>query len=437
MARSVAIRRRGPVPVESMAVSRPANPADDAANGVVEVSVERMVAGGVGLGHDVDGTVVLVSGALPGERVVATVGRRTRRLVQAATSAVVAASPHRVDPPCPHLADGCGGCDLQFCQPAALAGYKCDVVADALAHLGRVAGPTVEPGPPLPPWGFRTTVRAAVDATGRAGLRRARSHEPVAVDHCAVAHPLVDEVLATGRFPGATEVTIRASASTGERLVVVVPGAGRPDEVLAAVEVPASVAVAGPDGRGRDGQPVAIHEDVADRLWRVSAGSFFQTRPDGARVLADTVVDAVTAVGRDGAVVDLYSGVGLFAGVLRTAGWSGAITAVERSASSVADAVHNLSGDDVSVVAGDVDRWGPQPASVVVADPARSGLGARAAGVVAATGATTVVLVSCDAAALGRDVSLLGGHGFVHRRSVVVDLFAHTHHVEVVTTLTR
>ena len=83
------------------------------------------------------------------------------------------------------------------------------------------------------------------------------------------------------------------------------------------------------------------------------------------------------------------------------------------------------------------ERWRARPADVVIADPARAGLGKPGAAVVAGTGAHTVVLVSCEAAALARDVRLLVDHGFTYGGSTVVDLFPHTHHVEVVTRLSR
>jgi tRNA/tmRNA/rRNA uracil-C5-methylase (TrmA/RlmC/RlmD family) len=132
-------------------------------------------------------------------------------------------------------------------------------------------------------------------------------------------------------------------------------------------------------------------------------------------------------------LVDLYGGVGLFSAGL------GARRAVlvERSASSVADARVNLAELAASVVQSDVEQWSPEPADVVVADPARSGLGSAGAAVVAATGAPVVALVSCDPAALARDVRLLVDHGYRASGVELVDMFPETHHVEAVTALRR
>jgi tRNA/tmRNA/rRNA uracil-C5-methylase (TrmA/RlmC/RlmD family) len=113
------------------------------------------------------------------------------------------------------------------------------------------------------------------------------------------------------------------------------------------------------------------------------------------------------------------------------------VVTVEGNPAAVRDARHNLAGDHVRIERGDVARWRPEPADVVIADPSRHGLGAGVVDVVAGTGATRVVLVACDAAALGRDVGLLGGHGFRVASATPVDLFPHTSHVEVVAVLDR
>lgn len=402
----------------------------------LEVTTRSLVAGGAAIANAPDGRVVLVEGALPDEEVVVADPVVQRRLVTGGVGSLVRPSPHRVEPPCPALAAGCGGCDLQYAHPDRLPAMKVGIVTDALAHLGRIRDAEVSAAPALAPWAFRTTVRVVADATGRAAFRRHRSHELVSPGHCLVAHPLVDEVLASGRFAPGSEVIVRASAATGERLVVV-------DGPTDLAEVPEGVSVVGATGVRGQGW---LSERVAGRSWRVSGTSFFQARPDGAEALAAEVLAAVEAVtsadssarvSRTATLVDAYAGVGLFAGVLRSGGWAGPVVAVERHGPATDDARVNLMNDDVEVVTDPVEAWSPVSAGVVVADPARAGLGRAAVEVLDATGAGALVLVSCDAAALGRDVGLLADRGFVHRRSVLVDMFPHTHHVEVVTLLVR
>lgn len=404
-------------------------PGDGPGDGRAVVRAERLVAGGAALSRRDDGRIVLVDGALPGEVVEVTVGRR-HGADRGTVLTIVEPSPERITPLCPHVADGCGGCDLQTLGPAAQVAAKVDLVADSLVRNGKWKEPAVRPGPALDPWGFRTTLRLAV-VDGRGALRKAASNDVVALDHCLVAHPLLDELIVEGRFPGASEVTLRVGAATGERLALVAPTA-------VGVSLPDDVHVVGADEL-TSGAEAFVHDDVAGRRWRISAGSFFQTRTDGAAALVG-VVRAIAAdvLDRDGGVLfDAYSGVGLFAGALLGGrdGWR-AVT-VESNASSVADARVNLADLDARIVETTVERLKPPRADLVVADPSRIGLGAEGAGVVAATRAERIVLVSCDPGAAGRDVGLLKSRGYRPIEAIVVDLFPHTHHTEVVTRLDR
>jgi 23S rRNA (uracil1939-C5)-methyltransferase len=271
----------------------------------------------------------------------------------------------------------------------------------------------LEPTVVLEPWAFRTTVRAMV-ANGRAGFRRAASHESVAVDGCLVAHPLIAELIVHGRYPGADEVVLRCGARTGERMAAVLPAS-------------ASASATVPDDVRSD----HVHEEAAGRSWRISAHSFFQTRADGVDALANLVLAAADELGTPTTAIDLYSGVGIFAGVLAARGWS--VTAVESARAAVADARANVRGLDVKVARSDVTKWTPRQADVTVADPSRTGLGKHGVAAVAATGARRVILVSCDAASLGRDAGLMRAAGYELTTVIPVDLFPHTAHVEVVT----
>jgi 23S rRNA (uracil1939-C5)-methyltransferase len=415
----------------------PPAPPDPVASERVEIDVTAVVAGGDGLGRHADGRVVLVRGALPGERVTAVVTKAEKRLLRAEVDEVVVAAPARVAPPCPRVADGCGGCGWQHVAPDAQPALKAAIAADALRRIGRLEPPAIDLGPRLDPTGYRTTVRAAVDDEGRAALRRHHTHDLVVVGDteagCLVAHPLVDEVLRVAAFPGAGEVVVRAGAATGERLVVVDPsGAAR------AVGVPDGVRVVGGDHlRGSSPTRAWYHEEVAGRRFRISARSFFQARPDGAAALVDAVRDAAAgasdgaALGGRSRLVDLYGGVGLFAAALGAEA-GGGVTLVESAASAVADARVNLRAIEARVIAVDCRRWRPSPAELVVADPARAGLGAEVVERMAATGAPTVVVVSCDPAALGRDAGLLVTAGYALDSLRLVDLFPGTPHVEVV-----
>lgn len=391
----------------------------------IDVELERFVAGGVALGREASGRVVLVEGALPGERATVALSVDKPTLAKGVVTGLHQRHPDRLVPPCPELAAGCGGCDLQHASHDLQRALKVDVVRDALARIGRLPDVVVGPGEYLPPVHHRTVLRCAV-RDGRAGLRERRSNRAHPLEGCLVAHPLVEQILAEGRFPDADEVVIRVGARTGDRLVVVSPSA-------IDVRVPPGVVVIGADELAA-GRPAWVHEAVGRRRFRISAGAFFQARPDGAEALVRAVGRALAPFdpGSD-RLVDLYGGVGLFSSGLDAR----RSTVVERSAVSAADARVNLAhlGAEVEQVA--VEDWTPNEADAVVADPARAGLGAPGAAAVAATGARRVALVSCDPAALARDARLLVDHGYAVRGVELVDMFPHTHHLEAVTTLHR
>lgn len=212
---------------------------------------------------------------------------------------------------------------------------------------------------------------------------------------------------------------MRVGAETGERLVVT-------DGPVSSVKVPDDVSVVSSGDAS-----AAIHEIVAGRRWRISAGSFFQTSHEGAEALVAAVAQGLAS--SDGPVVDLYGGVGLLGG--------GAVPdrvqcLVESNPSSAGDAAFNL-GHDVQVVERQVERWTPATFASVIADPARRGLRAGGVAAIEGTGASQLVLVSCDPAALGRDASLLMAEGWRFDHTEIIDMFPDTNRIEAVSSFSR
>ena len=391
----------------------------------MELRTTAMAVGGEAVARDAEGRVVFVSGALPGELVAVDVYDQRSRFDRASVVEVLESSPSRVDPPCGHVERGCGGCDWQHIAVEAQTALRLGMVRDVLERDGGVEAPRVAAGARLAAAGLRTTVRGTTGADGRFAFRRRRSNDPIEIDTCLVAHPLVEELIAEGRFGDAEEVTIRVGSRTGDRMVVVSPRVSR-------VRVPDDVKVIGSD-QLRKGRRAWIHEEVAGRTWRVSAESFFQASPEGADALVNEVQSMVDRWAPNHTrLVDLCCGVGLFAGSILSEEPGQTVVGVERNASAVADARHNLVDEPVRIVKVAMGRWRPSPADVVVADPARSGLAHEGVAAVSESRALLCVLVSCDPASLGRDARLLGEVGYRHRGTTVLDLFGHTGQVEAV-----
>ncbi len=391
----------------------------------VELSITDVAAGGEGIGHVPDGRVTFVRGAIPGDHVVAEVVEDKPRMLRAVASSVLEASPDRIEPPCPNVAAGCGGCGWQHVDPGAQRRLKVRIAEESLRRIGRLDG-AIDDGPPLPTEGFRTTVRCLV-VDGRAAFRAERTHDAVAVDSCMIAHPRIEELITEAHFGAAREVTLRVGAETGERLVVFDPAV--PDDA----SLPDDVRVVGLDEL-RSGRRAWFHDRVHGHTFRISAESFFQTRTDGAGALVDAVRSAGEGRWGDGTLVDLYGGVGLFSACL---GRDMRVTVVESNNAATADARHNVAHLDARIVRVSAQQWRPSPADVIVADPPRAGLGADVVRSIAETGAERVVLVSCDPAAFGRDARLLTEAGYQRDHTTAIDLFPQTPHVELVSRFER
>ncbi|MET7836095.1 TRAM domain-containing protein [Micromonospora sediminicola] len=390
----------------------------------VELTVDAVAPGGHCVAR-VGGQVVFVRHALPGERVVAEVTELHRGFARADAVEILDASPDRVVPPCPYARPGaCGGCDLQHVAPAAQLDWKVAVVREQLTRLGRLTDAQVDalgvrvealPGGPL---GWRSRVRYAVDATGRAGLLKHRSHEVVPIDRCLIAHPAIQELPvlpSTGaRWPDADAV--ETVASTGGDVAVVAYAEG------------VATAVSGPE---------RVRETAAGRPFTLPASGFWQVHPAAADALVGAVLDLLDPRPGESAW-DLYGGAGLFAAALAGRVDGARVTVVESAPDGVAAARTNLADlPAVEVVAARVEtalarRRITGPVDLVVLDPPRSGAGAPVVRGVVAAGPRAVAYVACDPAAFARDVRTFAEAGWRLAALRGFDLFPMTQHVELV-----
>ncbi|MCX9190723.1 class I SAM-dependent RNA methyltransferase [Carbonactinospora thermoautotrophica] len=395
-----------------------------------------------------EGRVVFVRHALPGERVraVITEGRSSGRFLRADAIEILRPAPDRVTPPCPYAGPGkCGGCDWQHATPEAQRKLKAAVVAEQLRRLAGVKRKVYVEEVPGSPGGldWRTRVQFSVDEEGRIGLRKHRSHEVVPIDRCLIAHPLIESLgIEKEIWTGVAGVEAIASASTGDRAVVVTPveGARRVDvpdlaedhALLERDPVKGRVRVVD----GRDG----VRERAAGREWQVSGSGFWQVHPKAPEILVEAVLDALDPQPGDTAL-DLYSGVGLFAGVIgQRVGPEGEVIAIEADPRAAADARYNLRDMPwITVERGRVERllrrvdFGPK--DLVALDPPRNGAGRSVVEEIVALEPQRVAYVACDPAALARDIGFFRDLGYELIDLRAFDLFPMTHHVECVATL--
>ncbi len=414
-----------------------------------EVRVERVAHGGFCVARH-EGRAVFVRHALPGELVVAEVtdGHERDRYLRADAVEILEPSADRVEAPCRYARPGaCGGCDWQHATPEAQRRLKAEVVEEQLRRLAGIERTVrVEEAPGTPDGlGWRTRVQFAVDAEGRAGLRRSRSHEVVPVSACAIASPGVEEVGIERRtWPGVAGIEVIAAAGSSDRAVVVTP-LPKPEGRMPIVELDVPVSVLRGD---REGAAARVHgraqvrEVAAGRTWKVSGSGFWQVHPAAADVLSQAVLEAVQARPGDTAM-DLYCGVGLFAaGLAEAVGADGEVVAVESDKGAVEDALANLAGYDQVVIwwRSRVERAiadAPKgfEAEVVVLDPPRAGAGKKVVAGIAGLRPRAVAYVACDPAALARDLAYFAEQGYELDTLRAFDLFPMTHHVECVARL--
>ena len=422
---------------------------------VLRLTVGEPAHGGACVARDEAGRVVFVRHAAPGEVVRARVTAVQKKLAWADVVEVVEASPDRVPSVWPQAGPGgVGGGELAHLTPAAQRDWKSRVIAGQLRRVGgealadavdalggvRVAPAPGDEDPGDPLTGRRSRIDVVIDADGRVGMHEFRGRRVIALEDMPLAVPAIREL---GLFD--EDTPWRRLWKPGDRVRAVAPSGGEP------------VVLIGEDTYAADG----VRIDVDVLRWNVPLGSgvesyyvrpsgFWQTHVCGAEVLANAVLAAAFGAHEAGAgraIMELYSGAGLFSVPLaRAVGESGHVVTLEGDEGAVCDAGENLAAFDwVDAFAGNVDREGVVDLSgqlgavpdVVVADPPRAGAGAEVCEAIAATGAPRVVLVSCDPAAGARDLRALTECGYTLASLQAWDLFPHTHHVEMVSVLSR
>ncbi|MEJ6548329.1 TRAM domain-containing protein [Corynebacterium sp. USCH3] len=410
-----------------------------------------------------DGQVVFVRGALPGEKGVpvrldaAPEGQRFLTAAVGDVSAIGEASVHRVEARCPAAAAGAGCCDLDFVDPEGSLAYKTRVVVEQFRRIGHLdldsllGDGGVETRSPEPFAGYRTRARLGVDADGRAGLRERGGTAiiplqglpgPCAQWDPALADGLVDDLAGWSLTPGA-EVCV-AVGDDGVRSVVEVPAQPRQRRRRHRTAPRSRARDHSPAGRRVLGGSGEVVRTVAGVSWRVPAESFWQAHRGAADLYSAWVTGNSPSDG--GTAWDLYGGAGVFAAALTQADPGISVDCVDIASPATAAGEAALRGRDVRFVTGDVAGSvrslrgaapGSTPPSVVVLDPPRTGAGQKVVDAVADRAPASVLHVGCDPATAARDAAAFVRHGYTPDSVTVVDAFGLTHHVEVLVRYVR
>jgi len=425
--------------------------------GPVELSIEKLVTGGVGLGR-LEGQAVFVPLTAPGDVVKVSFVERRKGFARATIDEIVTRGSGRREAPCPHFGQ-CGGCDLQHLEPETQRQAKADIVIDCFQRLGKmdVSG-LLEPPAGGVDLGYRNRIRVFANPANFYGLMRRGTHEVVPLDAC----PLMPEqfnkdILPWLRFlPPVEQIVVRMDGSGGWLVSAFGPPARMKimKKIISALgddETPApgclGVLYNNLPLWGRD---YLLHE-IKGHTFRVGAKSFFQGNHEQTEIAIDIVREWVSEDGErpGGLLGDLYCGVGLFS--LALADLFDQVVAIDSDPGGCRDARTNVkhspeAKDKVSVHVGRMtDLLGKTelaPAAfwrngMCVVDPPRAGMGKEAVQSLLKAAPRRLIYMSCDPATLARDAAALVDGGYEVKQLKVLDMFPQTAHIESLLLLDR
>jgi 23S rRNA (uracil1939-C5)-methyltransferase len=401
------------------------------------------------------GKVIFVPFTVTGDEVEAEIVEERKNYSLARASRIVKPSPWRVEPRCPYFGR-CGGCHWQHINPLSQAEIKGGILKDILGRLGGLKEiPPFSLAPSKHPYEYRVRVQLKVEGKG-IGYYQERSHRLIPIDHCPIAHPLVNETLSTLRqdFPfleRLNEVEINVSPEEGKSILLLhssrfLRGAER--EARSFLEhhpVVKGMAMAAKGRVLRLGDPtlnftVSFQRHGRQRTLslRASPETFFQVNLEQNRRLVQAVLEFSDLKGEE-KLLDLYSGIGnltlpLAMEAKETLGIEGNKTAIE-------DARWNARRNGISpcrFVRANVEDMlktfeGSHP-DVLVLDPPRTGC--KALGThMDRLNPKRVVYVSCDPTTLARDLRFFSEKEFRLQDIRLLDFFPQSYHMEVVVLL--
>ena len=406
---------------------------------VLELELSGMAHGGEALGRH-QGRVVFVAYCIPGERVRVEVVEDHKRWMRAQLLEVLEPSPHRTEPPCPHFGT-CGGCQWQHIDYETQVALKGDILRDQLHRLGHFVDPPVAEVIPSPtPWAYRNQLRFSVAPTGELGFLDVSGTRVVPIEVCLLPHPLVWDIMEMMEIDEEMflrRLSLRAGIRTGEQMIILETEDDTPSEIEVGVPISCVLLV-------EDRTPVNLigrnwlTEELAERRFRISAGSFFQVNTRQAEELLRAVGQFLDPQGNK-TLLDLYCGVGTFA--LSLANRVDRVIGVESHSPAVADARANAHPNEpVEFIEGRVEEILAQldpPLDAVIMDPPRAGCSSEVLQELIRLSAPKLIYVSCDPAALARDARRLVEAGYRLETVQPVDMFPQTYHIESVSLFLR
>jgi len=438
----------------------------------VEVTIDTLAYGGNGVAR-LDGYVLFVSGAIPGDRVRARVTKRKRHYGEARALEVLSPGPDRIAPVADHP-----GAPWQVLPYERQLQIKTEQVDDALRRIGHLDGFALEEIVPAEQqWRYRNKAEFSF-GTDEAGALHLGFHPPgrwdlvAPMEECLLISERADAarraVLEWARAAGLSAIdrrthvgllrnlVVREGRRTGQLQVRLVTGPA-PDDALDVESLAAAVdaegifwtrtdqlaeTTAGGETSLVAGVPT-LDEELCGLSFAISPEAFFQTNTEMAERLYGVAAEFAALSGRE-RVFDLFCGIGTIG--LSMAARAGEVWGLEIVPEAIADAERNARANGIEnarFVAANA-RTGMRPLieqagkpDVVVVDPPRAGLSQKIVRRIIEAGPKRVVYVSCNPTTLAPNAAQLVEAGYRLRRVRPVDMFPQTPHIECVALLEK
>jgi 23S rRNA (uracil1939-C5)-methyltransferase len=429
----------------------------------LQLSIEKLVYGGGGLGH-ADGNTVFVPYVLPGEELRAEVSSRKKKLVWAKPLQILKPNAARTKPVCPHFGT-CGGCHYQHADYDAQVRLKIEILRETLSRMGGVNWTGEVKVHTTEPLHYRNRAQWAVrNANPRAlGYYLPDSNAITPIDRCDLLSPgLADafsrlqEIARDGSLPSeALEIEAFVdSADSKIALNVAFKEFTKPVAELTKLfqdTVPSLHSLLLLDqkkNRFELSGPGYLIQEAGGYQFRVSHLSFFQVN----RFLVEDLLNTVIAGAKGDLALDLYAGVGFF--TLPLTKTFERVISVDANLSATRNLRENADTADMSIVSQHIQteeflKTATESPDFVVLDPPRAGLGQPSAQKLADLGPQEIAYLACDPATLARDLAVLlqtprkpaDAAATAHRYEIqsldFFDLFPQTYHIETLVRLRR
>jgi len=400
------------------------------------LTLDSLVYGGQAMGRLPDGRAVFVPFALPGEQVRLRPVEEKRGHVRAELLEVLQPSASRISPRCAHFGL-CGGCHYQHMPYADQLAAKSAILREQLQRLGGLSDPPLAPTVPAPEdFYYRNYVQFHLAPDGKLGYHREGSNEVFPIQECHLPEAPLDAIwkqMEIEAVPGLERIGLRLGSEDDIQLIL--EGSDPQPPELSVEDLPISVAYLSPAGRLVLAGSEAVYIEVLERVFRLSAGSFFQVNTRMAEAMVEYLLGELPArlkPDRGVTLLDAYCGVGLFSAFL--APLIGRLVGIEASPFAADDFVANLDEfDNVELYQVSVEEVLPaieiEP-QIVLVDPPRAGLSRLALDGILRLQPSLLVYISCDPATLARDAKRLASGGYSLKKITPFDLFPQTYHIE-------